>query len=67
MTKRITLDFEEAAGSVVAVVTFPLPYVGTLKTVRVAVSDDDARAMIGKVQAILARRAAPKLGPAGAR
>ena len=60
--KRISLDVREQAGIVVSV-TFPLPLVGTLKTVDVAVSDEMARELIAKLEAILAARGVKRLQP----
>ena len=61
MTKRIALDFEDGPlpGTLVVVVT--LPILGVLHTRRVQVSDEDARAMVTKVESLLTSRRVRRL------
>jgi hypothetical protein len=59
VAKRITLDVRDESG-VVVYVTVPMPILGTLRTFRVAVADEDAREFAAKVARILDARGAPK-------
>lgn len=55
--KRIHLAVDEEDDAIIVSVTFPVRILDVYKTVRVRVSDDDARSLITKLEAILTRRA----------